>query len=175
VLSQEPEIEKQMHAEIDRVLGGRLPTTEDLKQLKFVEGVFAESLRLFPPGWILGRQALGQFSLGGYTFPAGSYVLMSPWVMHHDERYYPNSSKLDPSRWTDEAKAARPKFSFFAFGGGPRVCLGEAFAWMEAMLLISTFAQKWKFRMAPGEVVRPKPTFTLGPKGGLKMTVHART
>jgi cytochrome P450 len=174
LLSQHPEVEAKMHAEIDSALGGNLPTAEDMAKLRYTEMVFAEAMRLYPPAWTVGRRTLEDYPIDRYVAPSGSIILMSQYVMHHDSRYYPDPFKFDPERWTTEARAARPKFSYFPFGGGPRVCIGEQFAWMEGVLLIATIAQRWKMRLAEGQRVEPKPMITLRPRYGMRMKVERR-
>ena len=172
LLARHPEIESRLHAELDEVLEGRLPTVADLPRLRYTEMVVAESMRVFPPVWAIGRQALETFELGGYTIPGGTMVLMSQWVMHRDARYYPDPERVDPERWTPEAKAARPKFAYFPFGGGARVCIGEPFAWMEGVLLLATIAQTRRLRLAPDARVEPQPLMTLRPRYGMPMIVE---
>ena len=174
LLSQNPEVEAKLHAELDRVLGGRLPTVDDVQELSYTEKVLTESMRMFPPVWVMGRRAVSSYKAGGYYVPAGAIVLLSQYVIHHDERYYAEPEKFDPERWTPEARAARPKYSYFPFGGGPRLCIGEQFAWMEGILLIATLAQKWKLRLVPGHPVAPQPLITLRPRHGMKMTLELR-
>ena len=174
LLSQHPDVEARMHKEIDSVLEARLPTADDVSKLRYTEMVFAESMRLYPPAWTLGRRVLSDYHVGEYVLPAESIVLMSPWVMHHDARYFPEPFNFDPERWTPEARESRPKFSYFPFGGGPRVCIGEQFAWMEGVLLIATIAQQWKMRLAPGQQVDTKPMVTLRPRYGMRMVVERR-
>ncbi|MEK6325204.1 MAG: cytochrome P450 [Acidobacteriota bacterium] len=174
LLSQNPEFAARLHEEIDTVLAGKLPTADDVARLRYTEMVFAESMRLYPPAWTLGRRVLSDYQVGQYTVPAGSIVLMSPWVMHHDPRFYPEPFTFDPDRWTAEAREARPKFAYFPFGGGPRVCIGEQFAWMEGALLIATIAQQWKMRLAPDQRVEPKAMITLRPKYGMRMVTEPR-
>ena len=169
LLSLHPEVEAKLHAEIDRVLEGRLPTADDIGRLGYTEMVLAESMRMYPPAWSMGRQVLSDYEVGGYVVPAGSIILMSPWVMHHDPRFYAEPFRFDPDRWTPEAREARPKFSYFPFGGGPRVCIGEGFAWMEGVVLLATIAQKWRLRLIPGHRVEPRPLITLRPKYGMMM------
>jgi cytochrome P450 len=173
-LSRNPEVEKRLHAEIDHVLGGRLPTVTDLPQLKFAEMVFAEAMRLYPSLWIIGREAIEDYTIGPYAVPAKSVVLMSPYLTHRDARYFPDPERFDPERWTDQAKAQRPKFSYFPFGGGSRTCIGDQFAWMEGTLVLITLAQKWQLQNVPGTNVRFDRTFTLRPKGGLPMVARMR-
>lgn len=174
LLSQNPEVESKLHEEIDEVLGGRLPVFDDVARLKYTEMVLAESMRLYPPAWALGRMALNDFEIGGYVVPKNSLVLMSQYVMHRDPRYFTDPSRFDPERWTPEAREARPQFSYFPFGGGPRRCIGEGFAWMEGILLLATMAQDWQMRLAPNHPVELKPVITLRPKHGMRMTVVRR-
>ena len=174
LLSQHPDVEAKVHAEVDRVLEGKLPTVEDLPKLAYTEKVLTESMRLYPPAWMVGYRAIGDYAVGDYFLPAGSVILMSQYVMHHDPRYFPDPFRFDPERWTPEAKLARPKFSYFPFGGGPRVCIGEPFAWMEGVLLIATLAQRWRLRLVPGHPVVLQPLITLRPKHGIRMTLEKR-
>jgi len=174
LLSQHPGVEEKLHEEIDNVLSGSRPTADDVSRLSYTEMVFAESMRLYPPAWTLGRRVLNDYQAGEYVIPAGSIVLMSQWVMHHDPRFYPKPFEFDPERWKAEPREARPKFAYFPFGGGPRVCIGEQFAWMEGVLLIATIAQRWKLRLAPGQRVETKPMITLRPRFGMRMVLQSR-
>jgi len=174
LLSQHPKVEAKLHEEIDSVLAGELPKPDDFARLRYTEMVLAEAMRLYPPAWTLGRRALNDYRIGQYVVPADSIVLMSPWVMHHDARFYPEPYKFDPERWTVEARESRPKFAYFPFGGGPRVCIGEQFASMEGVLLIATIAQQWKMRLAPDQRVEPKPMITLRPKYGMRLVLQSR-
>ncbi|HLH40433.1 MAG TPA: cytochrome P450 [Bryobacteraceae bacterium] len=173
LLSQNPEIERKFHAEID-ALGDRLPVFDDLGRLKYVEMVFAESMRLFPPAWSIGRRNLTEYRMGRYSIPPRSIILMSPYVVHRDPRWHPDPLRFDPDRWLPENAASRPKFSYFPFGGGARVCIGERFAWMEGVLLLTVLAQKWKLRLEPDHPVETKALITLRPKYGMRMIVEAR-
>ena len=175
LLSQHPSVEAKLHAELEAVLdGGRLPTFEDVPGLRYTEMVLAEAMRLYPPAWALGRLALQDYEVGGYTVPARSLVLLSQYVMHRDERYFAAAEKFDPERWTTEARELRPVYSYFPFGGGPRRCIGEGFAWMEGILLIATLARKWRMRLVPSHPVRLFPVITLRPKHGMRMTLNQR-
>jgi cytochrome P450 len=136
--------------------------------------VFAESMRLYPPAWVFGRRALEAFSLGRYRLPARSLILLSPYVVHHRADFYPDPERFIPERWTPEEKEKRPKFSYFPFGGGPRACIGEGFAWMEGVLVLATIAQKWRLRLAQEARVVPEPLITLRPKYGMPMILEAR-
>ena len=174
LLAQNPQAEQTFHAELDAVLGGRLPTIDDLPRLRYTEMVLAESMRLYPPAWAMGRRALRDFALGPYWLPARTTVLMSQFVMHRDPRYYPDPLRFDPQRFTPEAKASRPKLAYFPFGAGPRQCIGESFAWMEGVLALATLGQLWQFRLQPGQIVEPQPLITLRPKHGLRMRAQRR-
>jgi cytochrome P450 len=172
LLSEHPAVEARFHAEVNEVLNGRLPSAEDYPRLRYTEMIFAESMRLYPPAWIIGRRALGDYRINGYHIPARSILLMSQFAMHHDGRYFPDPFKFDPERWRPEVKESRPKFSYFPFGGGPRLCIGESFAWMEGVLAMATVAQRWKPRLVPDHPVELRPIVTLRPKYGMKMTLE---
>ncbi|MFN2602847.1 MAG: cytochrome P450 [Gemmatimonadaceae bacterium] len=174
LLSQHSEAEARLRAEVDSVLDGRSPTVDDLQNLPYTRMILSESMRLFPPAWAIGRRALQSFKAGDYEIPKGSVVLMSQYIMHRDPRFFPEPERFDPERWTAEAQAQRPKFSYFPFGGGPRVCIGEQFAWMEGILLIATIAQHWRMRLMPNQVVDIQPLITLRPKYGMRMTTERR-
>ncbi len=174
LLSQYPACEARLHAELDAVLGGRAPTPADLPRLVYTEKVFAESLRLFPPAWVLARRVIEPLQLGEHTLPVGSLAVISPWMVHHDARLFPAPDRFDPERFTPEAKAARHRFAYFPFSAGPRNCIGEGFAWAEGVLVLATLAQRWKFRLAAGQRVVPEPLITLRPKYGMRMQVHPR-
>lgn len=174
LLAQHPEVERRLHAEIDAVLGGRLPGLADVPALACAERVLAEAMRLYPPAWNIGRQSVADYAVRGYTLPKGSLFAVSTWVTHHDERWWPDPFRFDPERWLPEARAARPKFSYFPFGGGARQCIGEAFAWMEGILLLSTIAQRFRFRSAPGARVLPQALITLRPRHGLSLVAERR-
>ena len=174
LLSQHPGCEARFHAELDSVLAGRTPTPDDYQRLPYTEMVFSEALRLYPPAWGIGRMAKKPTGIGDYEVDDGEIVLMSPFVVHRDPRWYPEPDRFDPDRWTPERKAARPKFSFFPFGGGARVCVGEHFAWMEGVLLLATLGQCWKLSLAPDQRVDHKALITLRPKFGMRMQLTPR-
>ena len=173
LLSQNPEAEAAFHAELDRVLGGRLPSFEDLPQLRYTESVFAEALRLYPPAWGIGRRALEDYPVGDFLIPARSVVLMSPYVVHRDPRWFPDPLAFRPERWLAE-ESSRPKFAYFPFGGGARVCIGERFAWMEGTLLLAAIGQRWRLRLEPGHRVETHARITLRPKHGMRMIAECR-
>ena len=174
LISGAPDVEAKVHDEIDRVLQGRLPMMKDIASLPYVERVVTESMRLYPPAWIIGRRAVAEYPIGGFAAPARSLFLMSPYVLQRDARYYADPERFDPDRWTPEFRATLPKFAYFPFGGGPRQCIGESFAWMELVLVLTTIAQRWRLRLVPGHPVVPQPLVTLRTKHGMRMTVHAR-
>jgi cytochrome P450 len=174
LLSQNPDCERRFHDEIDRELQGRLPTFDDVPRLRYVEMVLAESLRLFPPAWAMGRYARADFQLGEYVLPAKTTVLISQFITHRDPRFFPDPLRFHPERFTPEAKAHRSKLTYFPFGAGVRQCIGESFAWMEGVLLLATIAQKWRFRLVAGHPVEPEPLITLRPKHGMRMHLEQR-
>jgi cytochrome P450 len=174
LVGQAPGVEAKMHEEIDRVLQDRLPTMADIASLPYVERVVTESMRLYPPAWIIGRRALGEYAIGPYVAPAGALFLVSPYIVQRDVRYYPDPELFDPDRWTPEFRAQLPKFAYCPFGGGPRQCIGESFAWMELILLVATIAQQWRLRLVPGHPVVPQPVVTLRAKHGMRMKLERR-
>lgn len=174
LLSQHAEVEARLHAELRDVLGGRLPTMADGESLPYTERVITESLRLYPPAWIIGRRATADHRFDGLVIEAGSLVLVSPYLIHHDERWYPDPFRFDPDRWTPEARAERPRMSFFPFGAGGRMCIGESFAWSELTMVLATMAQRWSARLVPGHSVALQPRITLRPKHGMRMRLEAR-
>ena len=174
LLSQHPEIEARLHAELDITLEGRLPGVEDIPRLRYTEMVLREAARLYPPFWRMMRRAIKDFSAGGYLIPAGSIVLVSSYVMHRDRRFYDEPSLFKPERWANGAHERMAQFCYFPFGGGPRRCIGEGFAWMEGVLLLATLAQRWRLRLAPLHRVVTEPIIILRPKYGMRMIVERR-
>jgi cytochrome P450 len=174
LLSQHPQAEARLHAELDAVLGDRPPTPDDLPQLGYVEQVFAEALRLYPPAWILSRRCIEPLQLGTITVPVGSLVFISTWVVHRDPQRFPEPERFQPERFSPEAKAALHRFAYFPFSHGPRNCIGESFAWTEGVLVLATLARRWKFRLAAGQKIAVEPLLTLRPKYGMNMVVHPR-
>ncbi len=174
LLGEHPEIEARMHAEIDRVLGDRLPTMEDVPHLPVVEQVVTESMRLYPPAWIIGRRALVEYQIGGYVAPARSIFVISPYIIQRDARWFPEPARFNPDRWTHQFKTSLPPFAYMPFGGGQRRCIGDHFAWTELVLVTSTIAQRWKLRLLPEHPVVPQAVVTLRLKHGLRMTLQRR-
>jgi cytochrome P450 len=173
LLSQHPEIEAKLHAELDNVLGTgsqqRLPTLADYPNLRYTEQVFAESMRLYPPAWAMGRMSTREIHLGPYNIPAGAHVFFSQYIMSRTPEYFPDPLRFDPDRFTPEAKAARPKFTYFPFGGGNRQCIGESFAWMEGVFSIATIAQRWRMAYLGATPPVPQAKITLRPRDPLMM------
>jgi len=160
LLASNPDVETKLHHEIDRVLAGRVPTVEDVPRLEYTRAVVAESMLLYPPAWTMGRKAIEPHTIGGYTIMPGAVALLSQWVVHRDPRWWPGAESFNPDRWA--MKSDRPKYAYFPFGGGTRVCIGESFAWTEAILLLATIAQYWRF--ATGKPPMTEPRITLRPK-----------
>jgi len=175
LLSQYADVEEKLHAELQNVLAGRSPEFADLPVLAYTDRVLKESMRLYPPAWSLARTAIDDFELRGYKIPAGANVVMSQWIMHRNPRYFADPEKFDPDRWLDPAMQKLPRFVYFPFGGGPRQCIGNMFAMMEATLLLATVAQRFQFRLVPDHPVIAVPSFTLRPKHGIKMRLEARS
>ena len=173
-LSQNPEAEAKLHAELDTVLGGRLPTLADYPLLPYTEQVFAESMRLYPPAWAMGRMSTKPITLGPYRIPPGAHFFFSQYILHRSEEYFPDPLRFDPSRHTPEAKAARPKFTYFPFGGGGRQCIGESFAWMEGVLAVATIASRWRLSYLGDAPPVPSAKITLRPRDPLQMRLTPR-
>jgi cytochrome P450 len=174
LLSQHPEVEGRLHDEVDRMLGDRRATADDLPALPYTRMVLSESMRLYPPAYAIGRRALEPYQVAGVMIPRGSLVVVSPLVTQRDARWFPEPDRFDPERWTPEAQASRPKFSYFPFGGGTRMCIGDQFAWTEGMLVLATLAQRWRAELAPGQRVAMKPMITLRTRYGMRMVLRQR-
>ncbi len=174
LLSQNPDIEAKLHAELDSVLGKRLPTLPDFPTLRYTEQVFAESMRLYPPAWAMGRMSTKPITLGPYRIPPGAHFFFSQYIMGRDPQYFPDPLRFDPDRFTPEAKAARPKFTYFPFGGGSRQCIGESFAWMEGVFSIATLAQRWRISYLGSTPPIPQAKITLRPRDPLMMRLIPR-
>ena len=176
LLSQHPEIEARLHAEVDAVLGGRDASAGDLPQLSYARAVVAESMRLYPPAYLVGRRALEPYAIPGtdYVVPARTVVLISQYLLHRDPRFWDDAEQFVPERWLDEGRAERHRYAHFPFGAGTRICIGEHFAWMEAILALSTIAQRWRLRLVPGQKIEMQPIITLRAKNGIKMVAEHR-
>jgi cytochrome P450 len=169
LLSEHPAVDERLREELGRELGGRPPAVGDLPRLRYAELVLTEAMRLYPPIPIIGRQAIAACELGGYPLPAGTPVSFAQWSVHHDPRFYDEPEAFRPERWADGLARRLPRFAYFPFGGGPRLCIGNAFAMMEATLLLATIAQRFRPRLVPGHPVVPVPSLTLRPEHGMRM------
>jgi cytochrome P450 len=174
LLAQHPDVETKLHAELAQVLGGRAPTVDDVPNLKYTAMIVNEVLRLYPPAWGIAREAVDDCEIGGYRVPKGSIVLMSQSVMHRDGRYFEDPDSFRPERWTNGLAKTLPKYAYFPFGGGQRLCIGNAFALMESALLIATIAQSYRFALAANHAVEAHAALTLRPRYGMQMVLHKR-
>jgi cytochrome P450 len=180
LLAGHPESETRLHEEIDELLDGRVPTADDVSDLRFARMIVAESMRLFPPAWLLKRRAAVDLVLGGYTVPAGTTVLVSPYVVHRDARFHPNPERFVPERFARQLPSV-DRYAYFPFGGGAMGCIGESYAWMAAPLVLATIAQRWRLRPRGERIARteqrdPRTSWviTLKPRGGLVMVPEPR-
>jgi len=174
LLATHPEAEAKFHAEIDEVLQGRVPTVDDLRKLTYTEMIAKEAMRLYPPAYAVGREALEDTEIGGFRVPKGSQVFAFQWVTQRDERYFERPDKFEPERWTPERSERLPKYAYFPFGGGPRQCIGNYFAMMEVVLLLATIGQRFRFSLAPNHKVEVLPVLSLRPKNGIRAVVEKR-
>jgi cytochrome P450 len=172
LLSRHPDIDLRLHTECLQVLAGRTPTYQDVPKLPYTRMVIEEAMRLYPPTWITARRPLQDDAIGGYQIPANSVVLLSPYVTQHHPKFWENPENFDPDRFTPERVAERPRYAYFPFGGGPRVCIGRSLALVEAQLILATVAQKYRLHLVPGHPVEPKAMMTLQPRHGVLMTLH---
>jgi len=175
LLSENPHVDEALAEELARVLAGRTPTVADLPKLPYATQVITESMRMFPPAWSLGREAIVDTKVGDYDVPKGMQVWMVQWAMHRDARWFDEPDRFMPERWAGDLHKRLPKYAYFPFGGGPRLCIGNAFAMMEATLLLATIAQRFRLTLVPGHRVQTAPGVTLRPKYGMQMRVEART
>jgi cytochrome P450 len=175
LLSQNPEAEAKFHHELDAVLSNKSLTPEDYSRLKYTEQILAESMRLFPPAWTVGRLAVEEHEFGGYKIPKKSLVLASPFVMHRDARFWESADRFQPERWEKSSvKEAGNKFIYFPFSKGVRSCIGEQFAWMEGVLLLAALGRNWKLRLNSNQKIGLQAMITLRPKYGMKMRIETR-
>jgi cytochrome P450 len=174
LLAQHPEAETKLRQELEEVLGGRAPEAEDFPKLKFTEMVAKESMRLYPPAYVVGREAVNECEIGGYHVPPGMQVFMAPWVVHRDPRFFDAPNEFRPERWTPEFINSLPKYAYFPFGGGPRVCIGNAFAMMEIVLLLATIARKYRLGLVTNRPVELQPAMSLRPRNGIRMRLDRR-
>jgi cytochrome P450 len=169
-----PEAERKFHAELDEVIGDRLPTFDDLPRLKYTEQIARESMRLYPPAYGLGREAINDCEIAGYQVPAGTQVFMFQWSTQRDPRFFDDPSAFKPDRWTEAFEAQLPKYAYFPFGGGPRACVGASFAMMEIVLVLATIGQRFRLALVPGHSVETYPAMSLRPKDGVEVIIKNR-
>lgn len=174
LLSQHPEVERALQEEVDRVLPGRIPTATDIPRLKYTRMVLGESMRILPPIYLIAREALEDFSIEQYTIPAGTLVLISPYLIHHDARFHPNPEQFDPKAWDKHANRKNSKYEYLPFGVGPRACIGQPFAWLEGILALATIVRHWKLQLVPGHPVAFLQLVNLRPKYGMRMVLERR-
>ena len=176
LLGQNPTAETRLHAELDAALpGGRLPDFGDLPRLVYTRQVFTEAMRLYPPAWLLAREAMAPVEIAGWSVPHGAMCLLSPYATHRDPAWFPEPERFLPERWEAGQGSERPKYAYFPFGGGSRSCAGEAFAWMEGTLLLAGLARQWRFVAAENHPLpEVLPAVTLRPRHGVWMRLQAR-
>lgn len=167
LLSQHREVEAKLVAELRDVIGGRMPAVSDLPHLSYARQVITEAMRLYPPAWGFGREALADCEIAGYAIPAGTTIIISPWVLHRDPRYFERPTEFRPERWTEEFARQLPRSVYLPFGGGPRICIGNRFAMMEAVLILAAVAQRFRLEWQRDRPVVPLPSITLRPAGGI--------
>lgn len=174
-IARNPEVQERMYHEIDTVLGGRTPTLDDLNKLTYLEKVIKETLRLYPPGWLLLRRTIEEVELCGYKFPKKMPVFLCPWNLARDPRWFNDPLRFDPERFSPEREGEIPKYAYLPFGGGPRICSGIHFAMMEARFTLATIAQRYKLSLVPGFEPTKDITFILRAGNGMHMVAHARS
>jgi cytochrome P450 len=174
LLGTNPEAERKFHAELDEVLGDRPPTAADLPRLKFTEQLAKESMRLYPPAFGLGREAINDCEIGGYRVPKGTQVFLFQWATQRDPRFYEEPNAFRPERWTEDFIERLPKYAYFPFGGGPRVCIGASFAMMEVILCLATIGQKFRLEVDRDHPVSIYPAMSLRPRDGIRVVVRNR-
>jgi cytochrome P450 len=174
LLGKHPEMAKKFHVELDEVLGEREPTMADLPRFKFTEQIAKESMRLYPPAYGLGREAIDDCEISGYRVPGGTQVFMFQWATQRDSRFYDDPLTFKPERWTEDFIEQLPKYAYFPFGGGPRACIGASFAMMEIILVLATIGQMFRLELVSDHPVGIYPAMSLRPKDGVKVMVHRR-
>jgi cytochrome P450 len=174
LLSQHPHIERRIADEVDRVIGGGRPTFAHVENLAWTRRTLEESLRLYPPAWGFSRLALGDDEIGGFAIPKGSIAFVIPFVIHRRPGLWPDPERFDPERFAPEQEAARPRFSYIPFGGGPRGCIGHQFAMLEAQLIVATIAQRYRIEVVPNQRIQAEALITLRPKPGIRATLTRR-
>jgi cytochrome P450 len=175
LLAKHPGAARKLRAELNNVLGGRLPLVGDLPALQYTRRVIQESMRLYPPVWIISRTAIEEDEIGGYPIPAGSVLLLSQYAMHRHPDFWENPEGFDPDRFSSERSQGRHPYAYFPFGGGPRLCIGANLAMLETQLILATLAQRFRLELLPGHPIEPEPLITLRPRYGMKMRLSPAT
>jgi len=174
LLALHPEVQRRLHSEVDDVLSDRSPSVADLPRLKYTEMIAKEAMRLYPPAYALGREAIDECEIGGYRIPPKSQLFAFQWVTHRDPRYFDEPDQFHPDRWTEEFTAHLPKYAYFPFGGGPRLCIGNSFAMMEIVLVLAAIGQRFRFSASPDHSVDILPALSLRPRSGVRVVIQAR-
>ncbi|WHQ70106.1 cytochrome P450 [Methylorubrum extorquens] len=174
LLSRHPEVDRALAAEVGDVVGQRAAAIDDVPFLRFTEHTITESMRLYPPAWAVGREARCDCQIGGFQVRAGTPILISPWVLHRDPRFFNEPEAFRPERWHHGLAQRLPRFAYMPFGGGPRICIGNRFAMIEAVLILTTLVQRFRFVADTNSPVSPIPSMTLRPKGGVRVMVERR-
>lgn len=174
LLAQNPQAEAKLSEELNQVLQGRAPTVADLAQLPYANAVIKESMRLYPPVPLLGREAIKDVEIGDYFIPSGCLIMVSQWVLHHSPKYFDEAEAFQPERWLQDLEKQLPRGVYFPFGDGPRICIGKSFALMEAVLILATIAQRYRFTLVPEHEIVPQPSITLRPEHGIQVMLHQR-
>lgn len=175
LLSQHPAEEAQLHQELDAVLGGRIPTAEDLPNLPYTRMIIEEAMRVYPPAPAISmREAKAEDELCGYKVTPGLQIMVSPWILHRHRRFWDEPERFDPTRFSKEASDKRPRFAYMPFGGGPRICIGASLAMTEATLILAVLAQRFRVRLKPGQEITLQARITLRPKNGLLTILERR-
>jgi len=174
LLARHPRVEAELVSEWKAVLGGRTPTADDLHKLPYTEAAITEAMRVFPPVYLIGREATAELELGGYRVKKGYTVFMSQWVSHRDPRYFPEPEEFRPGRWLDGLARRLPRYAYYPFGGGPRVCIGNTFALTEAAIILAAVGQRYRFTLATDRPVEPNPQITLLPRDGIPAVLARR-
>ena len=174
LLATHPDVQAEFHAELDDVIGDRAPTLDDLPNLALTDRILTESMRIYPPIWSTGRMTFEPIELDGWHIPAGAAVVAPQLIIHRDPRWFEEPLEFRPDRWTPEFRESLPRFAYYPFGGGPRLCIGEGFAWMEAKLLLAVLGQRWRMRHDAGHKIELQPLVSLRPKGGMPMHLERR-
>jgi len=172
LLAQHPRFDRELRVQLCHVLGDRPPELAQLPEMTLLDQLIHESLRLYPPAWSIGRRAIEDVQIGSAEISKGSLLVVSPWTMHRSERFYAHPTEMRPERWTEAFRRQLPKYAYFPFGGGPRQCIGEGFAWMELKLLLAVLLRDWRVELIPGQNIRPKPAITLRSNHPIRVVVH---